>query len=92
MRAKSKVIVSTAKSSSSRIGLRAVPSKYIGETEKNLSTVLARAEDSNALLSFDEGDALLGKRSAVKDAHDRFANLEVTTALKPAKRKKKKKT
>ena len=49
-------------------------SKYIGETEKNLNRLLERAGQANSLLFFDEADALFGKRSAVKDSHDRFAN------------------
>lgn len=52
-------------------------SKYIGETEKNLDVVFEAAEESNAVLFFDEADAIFGKRSQVKDAHDRYANLEV---------------
>jgi SpoVK/Ycf46/Vps4 family AAA+-type ATPase len=52
-------------------------SKYIGETEKNLSRIFAEATTSNAILFFDEADALFGKRSEVKDAHDRYANIEI---------------
>ena len=52
-------------------------SKYIGETEKNLERVFREAENSNAILFFDEADAIFGKRSEVKDAHDRYANIEV---------------
>ena len=59
-----------------RVDLGAVVSKYIGETEKNLERLFARAESSNAILFFDEADALFGKRSEVKDAHDRYANIE----------------
>jgi SpoVK/Ycf46/Vps4 family AAA+-type ATPase len=59
-----------------KIDLSTVVSKYIGETEKNLSRIFAEAEDSNAVLFFDEADALFGKRSEVKDAHDRYANIE----------------
>lgn len=51
--------------------------KYIGETEKNLARVFNEARQSNAVLFFDEADALFGKRSEVKDAHDRYANIEV---------------
>jgi SpoVK/Ycf46/Vps4 family AAA+-type ATPase len=54
-----------------------VVSKYIGETEKNLERIFAAAENANAILFFDEADALFGKRSEVKDAHDRFANIEI---------------
>jgi SpoVK/Ycf46/Vps4 family AAA+-type ATPase len=64
-----------------RIDLAAIVSKYIGETEQNLSRVFAEAESSNAILFFDEADALLGKRSEVKDAHDRYANIEVAYLL-----------
>lgn len=64
-----------------KIDLSAVVSKYIGETEKNLNRLFDEAEHSNAILFFDEADALLGKRSEVKDAHDRFANIEVAYLL-----------
>jgi hypothetical protein len=60
-----------------RIDLSSVVSKYIGETEKNLSRVFAEAEAGNSILFFDEADALFGKRSEVKDAHDRYANIEI---------------
>ncbi|GAU64949.1 hypothetical protein SSP35_01_02860 [Streptomyces sp. NBRC 110611] len=63
------------------IDLSQVVSKYIGETEKNLSTVFDAAERGGALLLFDEADALFGKRSEVKDSHDRYANLEVSYLL-----------
>jgi SpoVK/Ycf46/Vps4 family AAA+-type ATPase len=59
-----------------KIDLSTVVSKYIGETEKNLSRIFEEAETSNAVLFFDEADALFGKRSEVKDAHDRYANIE----------------
>ena len=64
-----------------RIDLAAVVSKYIGETEKNLRRVFAAAEDSGVVLLFDEADALFGKRSDVKDSHDRYANIEVSYLL-----------
>jgi SpoVK/Ycf46/Vps4 family AAA+-type ATPase len=64
-----------------RIDLSAVVSKYIGETEKNLKRVFDAAEDSAAILLFDEADALFGKRSEVKDSHDRYANIEVSYLL-----------
>jgi SpoVK/Ycf46/Vps4 family AAA+-type ATPase len=64
-----------------RIDLSSVVSKYIGETEKNLRRVFDAAEDSGAVLLFDEADALFGKRSEVKDSHDRFANIEVSYLL-----------
>jgi len=59
-----------------KIDLSSVVSKYIGETEKNLSRIFAEAETANAILFFDEADALFGKRSEVRDAHDRHANIE----------------
>lgn len=64
-----------------RIDLSAVVSKYIGETEKNLRQVFDAAEESGAILLFDEADALFGKRSEVKDSHDRYANIEVSYLL-----------
>jgi len=64
-----------------RIDLAATVSKYIGETEKNLRRLFAAAEASGAVLLFDEADALFGKRGDVKDAHDRYANLEVAYLL-----------
>jgi AAA+ superfamily predicted ATPase len=60
-----------------KIDLSQVVSKYVGETEKNLSCVFREAQGSNAILFFDECDALFGKRSEVKDAHDRYANIEI---------------
>lgn len=60
-----------------RIDLSSVVSKYIGETEKNLERIFVEATQSNAILFFDEADTIFGKRSEVKDAHDRYANLEV---------------
>jgi hypothetical protein len=64
-----------------KIDLSAVVSKYIGETEKNLSVVFEEAQASNAILFFDEADALFGKRSEVKDARDRYANIETAYLL-----------
>ena len=64
-----------------RIDLSRVVSKYIGETEKNLGTVFDEAEGAGAVLLFDEADALFGRRSEVKDSHDRYANLEVSYLL-----------
>jgi hypothetical protein len=60
-----------------RIDLSTVVSKYVGETEKNLERIFTEASQSNAILFFDEADAIFGKRSEVKDAHDRYANIEV---------------
>ncbi|HEY6303630.1 MAG TPA: ATP-binding protein [Terriglobales bacterium] len=64
-----------------KIDLSTVVSKYIGETEKNLARIFAEAEASNAILFFDEADALFGKRSEVRDSHDRYANIEVNYLL-----------
>jgi hypothetical protein len=64
-----------------RIDLSSVVSKYIGETEKNLDRVFRAAHRSNAILFFDEADALFGKRTDVKDAHDRYANVETSYLL-----------
>ncbi|MFZ4660024.1 MAG: ATP-binding protein [Caldilineaceae bacterium] len=64
-----------------RIDLAQVVSKYIGETEKNLDAIFTAAQEANAILLFDEADALFGKRSEVRDAHDRYANLEISYLL-----------
>ena len=64
-----------------RIDLSQVVSKYIGETEKNLARVFDQAEAGGAILLFDEADALFGKRSEVKDSHDRYANIEISYLL-----------
>jgi ATP-dependent 26S proteasome regulatory subunit len=64
-----------------RIDLSQVVSKYIGETEKNLRRVFDAAEEGSAILVFDEADALFGKRTQVKDSHDRYANIEVSYLL-----------
>jgi hypothetical protein len=64
-----------------KIDLSGVVSKYIGETEKNLRAIFEAAHANNAILFFDEADALFGKRSEVKDAHDRYANIEVAYLL-----------
>lgn len=64
-----------------RIDLSGVVSKYIGETEKNLRRVFDAAEQCGAILFFDEADALFGKRSEVKDSHDRYANIEINYLL-----------
>ncbi|MBN2487696.1 MAG: ATP-binding protein [Methanosarcinaceae archaeon] len=64
-----------------KIDLSSVVSKYIGETEKNLNRVFKEAETSNAILFFDEADALFGKRSEVRDSHDRYANIETNYLL-----------
>ncbi len=64
-----------------RIDLSGVVSKYIGETEKNLARIFQEAEAGNAILFFDEADALFGKRTQVSDAHDRYANIETSYLL-----------
>ena len=64
-----------------KIDLSTVISKYIGETEKNLARIFAEAQTSNAILFFDEADALFGKRTQVRDAHDRYANVEISYLL-----------
>lgn len=69
-----------------RIDLSQVVNKYIGETEKNLKRVFDAAEDSDCLMFFDEADALFGKRTGVKDAHDRFANIEISYLLERMER------
>jgi hypothetical protein len=68
-----------------RVDLAQVTSKYIGETEKNLSAVFGDAEQGGTVAVFDEADALFGKRTDVKDSHDRHANLEVSYLLQPAR-------
>lgn len=69
-----------------KIDLAAVVSKYIGETEKNLEEIFTAATDANAILFFDEADALFGKRSTVRDAHDRYANIEIAYLLQRMER------
>jgi SpoVK/Ycf46/Vps4 family AAA+-type ATPase len=64
-----------------KIDLSQIVSKYIGETEKNLNRVFDEARASNAILFFDEADALFGKRSEVRDSHDRYANIEIAYLL-----------
>jgi hypothetical protein len=64
-----------------KIDLSTVVSKYIGETEKNLERIFGAARNSNTILFFDEADALFGKRSEVRDAHDRYANVEISYLL-----------
>jgi hypothetical protein len=64
-----------------RVDLATIVSKYIGETEKNLQRIFTAADGSNAILFFDEADALFGKRSEVSDSHDRYANIEVAYLL-----------
>ena len=76
-----RVLASTLNLELCRIDLSRVVSKYIGETEKNLRRIFDAAEDGGALLFLDEADALFGKRSDVRDSHDRYANLELQVLL-----------
>ena len=69
-----------------RIDLSVIINKYIGETEKNLEKVFTKAEKKDWILFFDEADALFGKRTDVSDAHDRFANTEVSYLLQRIER------
>jgi hypothetical protein len=69
-----------------RVDLSQVVNKYIGETEKNLRRIFDAAESSDCLLFFDEADALFGKRTEVRDSHDRFANLEISYLLERMER------
>ena len=69
-----------------RVDSSAVVSKYIGETEKNLERIFQAAEDCDAVLFFDEADAIFGKRTEVQDAHDRYANMETAYLLQRAER------
>jgi len=69
-----------------RIDLATVVSKYIGETEQNLERIFSAADDANGVLLFDEADALFGKRSEVRDSHDRYANLEISYLLQRIER------
>ncbi|PID86692.1 MAG: hypothetical protein CSB13_03100 [Chloroflexi bacterium] len=64
-----------------KVDLSTVVSKYIGETEKNLDRIFTEAATSNAILFFDEADAIFGKRSEIKDSHDRYANIEISYLL-----------
>jgi SpoVK/Ycf46/Vps4 family AAA+-type ATPase len=65
-----------------RVDLNAVASEYLGETEKNIGRVFNAAKDSHAVLFFDEADALFGKRTDMKDRHDRYANIEINYLLR----------
>ena len=76
-----KVIAKQLKIGPYRVNLSNVVSKYIGETEKNLDRVFSAAEQKNSLLFFDEADALFGKRTDVKDGHDRYANEQTAYLL-----------
>lgn len=69
-----------------RVDLSQVVSKYIGETEKNLKVIFEKATKNGAVLFFDEADALFGKRTTVKDSHDKYANQEVSYLLQKIQR------
>jgi len=75
------VIASGLKLDLFRIDLSTVVSKYIGESSKNIERILARAKDMNIVLFFDEADSLFGKRTEIKDAHDRYANTDTNYLL-----------
>jgi SpoVK/Ycf46/Vps4 family AAA+-type ATPase len=75
------VIANDLKLNLYRIDLSSVVNKYIGETEKNLRRLFDAAEDGGVILFFDEADALFGRRSEVKDSHDRYANIEINYLL-----------
>jgi SpoVK/Ycf46/Vps4 family AAA+-type ATPase len=75
------VIANDLRVSLYRVNLAAIVSKYIGETEKDLSRVFVAAERTGVILFFDEADALFGKRGEVKDSHDRYANIEINYLL-----------
>ena len=75
------IIASELKLDLFRIDLSIVVSKYIGETEKNLNTIFKDAENRDAILFFDEADALFGKRDRIKDSHTRYANVEINYFL-----------
>jgi SpoVK/Ycf46/Vps4 family AAA+-type ATPase len=75
------VIANALKIDLYKIDLSAIVSKYIGETEKNLDRIFREGQASNAILFFDEADALFGKRSEVRDSHDRYANIEIAYLL-----------
>jgi AAA+ superfamily predicted ATPase len=77
----SEVLANELKLDLYRIDLSQVVNKYIGETEKNLKKIFDAAEEGGAILLFDEADALFGKRSEVKDSHDRYANVEISYLL-----------
>ena len=80
-RKSAEMLAETLKVDLFRVDVSAVLSQYIGETEKNMNAVFDKAEASGAILFFDEADALFGKRSEVKDAHDRYANAETAHLL-----------
>jgi SpoVK/Ycf46/Vps4 family AAA+-type ATPase len=75
------VLAEAAASKVLRVELNGLISKYIGETEKNIAHFFANAADSGVTLFFDEADSLFGKRSEVQDAHDRYANIEISYVL-----------
>jgi SpoVK/Ycf46/Vps4 family AAA+-type ATPase len=78
---RARLLAQSAGRSLIRVDLSAVVSKYIGETEKRIDRLLDEAERSGSILLFDEADALFGKRTEVKDSHDRYANLQTAFEL-----------
>jgi SpoVK/Ycf46/Vps4 family AAA+-type ATPase len=80
-RAAARKVAAMAGTRLGHVDLGRVVGKYIGETEKNLAVLFGRAETRGWVLFFDEADALFGKRTQVKDAHDRYANMEVSHLL-----------
>lgn len=76
-----RTIAASFKGTLMRVDLDQVVGKYVGETEKNLRRLFTQAADKNLILLFDEADALFGKRSDVRDSHDRYANQEVSSLL-----------
>ena len=77
----SEILSSELKLNMLKVDLSQVVSKYIGETEKNLDKIFESADKGGAVLFFDEADALFGKRTEIKDSHDRYANLEISFLL-----------
>jgi SpoVK/Ycf46/Vps4 family AAA+-type ATPase len=75
------IMASDLKRDMYKVDLATVVNKYIGETEKNLKKIFKDAENTHAILFFDEADALFGKRTEVKDTHDRYANVEISYLL-----------
>jgi len=80
--------VKRSRATSPRVAPGAVASKYIGETEKDLRRTLSTAPRTGSVLFLDEADALMGKRTEVKDSHDRYANVEMALARRTIARKK----
>lgn len=79
--AAAETLAKEAKGEVHRVDLSQIAGKYIGETEKNLAALFKKAEEKNWILFFDEADALFGKRTDVRDSHDRYANVEISYLL-----------